>query len=90
MIFRAERESHVRFAGFDILKFFCSFLIVCIHCPFPGEAGQWFTALTRIAVPIFFMISGYYFNDMQSKRRTPDQIKKILSLVIAANCFYLV
>ena len=62
---------------------------MCIHCPLPGEVGQWFTALTRIAVPIFFMISGYYFDDMQTKKRTSKQVKKIFVLLIATNCFYL-
>lgn len=53
--------------GIDILKCLCAFLVVCIHAPFPGIIGEYFIALARIAVPTFFMISGYFFED-QMKR----------------------
>lgn len=57
--YKFERQD-----AFDILKAVCAFLIVCIHIPFPGAAGAYFTALTRIAVPIFFMITGYFYSDV--------------------------
>lgn len=44
----------------DNLKAICTFLIICIHVPFPGEIGAYFITLTRIAVPIFFMITGFF------------------------------
>lgn len=48
----------------DILKAICAFLIVCIHVPHSGRAGAYFTALTRVAVPIFcdygILLFGYY------------------------------
>lgn len=78
-----------RFVGFDILKFICAFLVVCIHTPFPGDAAAYFTALTRIAVPIFFMITGYYYCEMLESGKVAGQIKKILLLVIEANSLYL-
>ena len=84
-----EKGERNRFAGFDILKFLCAFLIVCIHCPFPGEAGAYFTSLTRIAVPIFLMITGYYYCDTVERGKTVMQIKKILVLVIEANLIFL-
>lgn len=44
----------MRRAGYvDILKALCAFLVVCIHAPFPGIVGDYFTALSRVAVPIF-------------------------------------
>lgn len=45
----------------DNLKAICTFLIVCIHVPFPGEIGAYFITLTRIAVPIFFYDNGIFF-----------------------------
>lgn len=63
------QEKAERFVGMDILKFLCAFLIVCIHRPFVGTAGAYFTALTRIAVPIFFMITGYYYEDLEKTTR---------------------
>lgn len=83
-------EKFVRFSGFDILKFLCAFLVVCIHCPFPGIVGQYFTALARIAVPIFFMITGFFYLDIVNKHRQGQQIKKIFIYFALANFFYLV
>lgn len=62
-----------RFNGFDILKFIYAFFAVCIHTPFPGVAGEYFTALARIAVPIFFMITDFYFSDVLTKRKCATQ-----------------
>ena len=68
----------------DFLKAICAFLIICIHAPFPGEVGSYFTALARIAVPIFFMISGFFYN----KEKLVGQIKKITILFISSNLLY--
>lgn len=73
----------------DILKAICAFYIVCIHVPFPGIAGEYFTPLTRIAVSIFFMITGYFYSDVVNKHGEIRQIRKILKLVIEANIIYL-
>ena len=62
----------------DILKAICAFYIVCIHVPFPGIVGEYLTQLTRIAVPIFFMITGYFYADIVNKRGVIRQIKKII------------
>ena len=48
--------------GVDILKFLCAFLVVMIHAPIPG-VSQYTTPIARIAVPIFFMITGYYYSN---------------------------
>ena len=71
------------------MKAICAFLIVCIHVPFPGTLGAYFTTLTRIAVPIFFMITGYFYSDVVKRGGEYSQIKKILRLVIEANLIYL-
>lgn len=84
-----DTESR-RFIGFDILKFLCAFLIVCIHCPFPGVAGEYFTALTRIAVPIFFMITGFFYKDVAERKNEKKQLVKILRLLIISNLIYLI
>lgn len=74
-----------RYEGFDILKFICAFLVICIHCPFPKTVGEYFTALSRVAVPIFFMITGYFYRGI-SKRK----LKKIFLLAVGANILYLI
>ncbi|WP_207666211.1 acyltransferase family protein, partial [Enterocloster lavalensis] len=88
---RAEqsRAEQSRADNIDILKAICAFLIVCIHVPFPGMFGSYFTTLTRIAVPIFFMITGYFYVDVVKRGRENSQIKKLLKLAIEANILYL-
>ena len=88
---RAEqsRSEQSRADNIDILKATCAFLIVCIHVPFPGVIGEYFTALTRIAVPVFFMITGYFYFDVEEKNGETRQIKKIFKLVLEANVLYL-
>ena len=71
------------------MKAICAFLIVCIHVPFPGRVGAYFTALTRIAVPVFFMITGYFYSDTVARHKEKQQIKKIFYLVIKANVLFL-
>jgi surface polysaccharide O-acyltransferase-like enzyme len=74
--------------GIDILKSISAFLVVCIHAPFPGTAGAYFTALSRIAVPVFFMITGFFYTGTveQGGRKST---KKIGKLIINANIFFL-
>ena len=74
-----------RLNSLDKLKTLASFLIVCIHAPFPGLFGEYFTALTRIAVPIFFMISGFFYEHTKAKK----QIVKIMRLFVYSNILYL-
>jgi len=76
--------------GLDLLKAICAFLIICIHSPFPGVMGEVFTPLTRIAVPIFFMISGYYYSHIKEYKKEKKQIVKILKLFFSANILYFI
>ena len=44
----------------NVWKGIAAFFIVWIHCRFPGKAGELVEGLARFAVPLFFMISGYF------------------------------
>lgn len=44
----------------DTLKFICAIFVVFIHTPQPEIWEIYITPLIRCAVPIFFMISGYF------------------------------
>lgn len=79
----------LRADNFDILKAICAFLVVCIHAPFPGVFGECVTTLARIAVPVFFMITGYFYSDVVKRAGEIQQIKKVLTLAIKANFIYL-
>lgn len=74
--------------GLDFLKLICAFLVVCIHIPFPETINKFFSPLTRIAVPIFFMITGYYYSSILECGKVKNQINKIFKLFIIANIIY--
>ncbi len=74
--------------GLDVLKFFLCFLIICIHVPFPGKLGTFVVIFSRIAVPIFFMISGYFYENTSSVERLKRQIYKIVKLCLSSSFVY--
>ncbi len=58
----------------DLFKIFLCLLVISIH--FAGEAYWWFPVY-RLAVPMFFMISGYY----NYHKNTEIQIKKSTTFI---------
>lgn len=71
----------------EILKLLSSYMIVFIHVPFYGRMGIALNCLARFAVPLFFLISGYF------AYQTPlDKIKKrtlnCLTLLIFSSSLY--
>ncbi len=79
-----------RVYGLDILKTICSFLVVIIHINFPGLVGYYAIAIARIAVPVFFMITGYFYVITEAKCRQLDEIRKIFLLAITSTVLYLI
>ena len=74
-----------------ILKAVCAFFIICIHCSFIGR--NIFLPIIKIAVPCFFIISGYFLVDNQGSiiiSRVKKQCKKLLVLILASNSVYFV
>lgn len=86
-----------RIMGIDILRCVAAFLVVAIHFsghPQISSINDWIshicTAEARIAVPIFFMITGYFYPYLIDSKRLPYQLKKLLFLAIGATFFYIV
>lgn len=73
----------------ELLKLFASYMVVFIHVLFYGEFGEIIDALARFAVPLFFLVSGFF-----SYKITPEKIKKrikhIASLLIFSTVLYTV
>ena len=65
---RYERNN-----GLDALKFMAAFMVVCIHIQFPGEVGGYLTTLARVSVPIFFMITGYFYQNIVDNKKIKRQ-----------------
>lgn len=53
-----DHNSKVQIDSLDLTKFLLSIMVVAIHTEF---LGQWRFPITRIAVPIFFLISSYFY-----------------------------
>ena len=73
-----------RLTSLDILKAVACFLVVCIHAPFPDTWGRYWQALSRIAVPLFFFISGYFYKKESFWRR----FLRLLALYLSSNLLY--
>lgn len=83
-------ETSERYQAIDVLKIIAAFLIVCIHAPLHSQFGEYFTSITRIAVPLFFMITGFFYIDVKNRNSRKRQIVKIFKLLIISNIIYLV
>lgn len=55
----------------DALKGFACLAVVILHCPFPTKLGSVLSIYTRFAVPLFFLVSGYFckFDFTQKDRK---------------------
>lgn len=65
----------------------CMF-IVFIHCDFPGQLGEIVNTIARFAVPIFFMVSGY-FNYSASKEKLKSRVLKLIKIFIISSILYI-
>jgi len=78
----------------DLLRFICAFFVVVIHIPFPGNVFHGFVfPLTRMVVPFFFMVSGYFLADENAermKRRLNKQLRHIVWLFAGSMLVYFI
>lgn len=82
--------NNVRWNSIDCLKGIACIAVVLIHFNFPGDLGIWVKSFCRFAVPVFLMISGFFFlsNGEMNDEKTVNKIRHILSLLIASALFY--
>lgn len=76
-----------RLQNLDNIKFLAAFLVICIHVNFQ-EGGIIIKSIARIAVPLFILISGYFFPILSKENKSFKFLKKIIILTISANIFY--
>lgn len=78
----------------DILKISLAFMVVGLHAGFLSDItslGNYLTVngLFRIAVPIFFIINGFYFYQTVIKENTIQWFKRVLYLYVFWMLFYI-
>lgn len=83
-----NKPSIVRCTGIDLLRLICAFLVICIHCSFKWQ--NYVLPLARTAVPVFFMISGYFYSSGKNGGQQFRQIKKVLKLIVLSALIYIV
>ena len=83
-----DEKTDGRVYGLDILKAICAFGIVLIHTNFRGNFRYYAIAIARIAVPVFFMITGYFYTYSEQKKRQLVSIKKIFVLSMISTVIY--
>lgn len=76
-------HPNMRQSSFDVLKCISAFLVVMIH-----YGPYWINPISRIAVPLFFMITGYYFVTFSEISKFRKHIKKIVIMAVGASLFY--
>lgn len=85
-----QASSHIH--SIDAMRIVMAFLVVVIHLPFDGKAGNVFITYGKTAVPFFLVVCGYFLYREDGKemmKRLIKQTKRILIFFVAANVFYL-
>lgn len=89
-------KSTQRDYAIDTLKCIGAFLVVVLHYGYVisddaiGRASFAINAMTRLAVPMFFMITGFYFMLTYRRGRVKHQVKRLLCLTGFAVLLYAV
>lgn len=84
----------MRIQSFDTFKAIAALMIVSMHCRFPGD--DFWNALCRVAVPYFFMVSGYFVYHKENSnllKRCEKNMKKLLvmnlTLIVVFGIYYI-
>lgn len=74
-----------RYGNVDILKAICAYLVIIIHFEFPFKF-LYAEAVARVAVPMFFVISGFFCKG--EGREIRRKIKHLLLLFVVSEVIY--
>ena len=72
-----------RNTSLDVIKGIAAIFVVFIHVQFAGVAGEYIAKIGSFAVPLFFMVSGY-FSHQASKEKLLRSVKNTVILIIVA------
>ena len=72
----------------EVLKLGASYMVIFIHVLFSGTAGLVVDALARFAVPLFFLISGFFSYGI-SAEKIKKRIAHIVSFIVFASAFHI-
>lgn len=80
-----EGVNNKKYVTLELVKLFAAYMVVFIHVPFLGDAGNVVDALARFAVPLFFLISGFFSYEIpiEKIKKRAKHILKITALTTA-------
>ena len=78
-----------RVSSIDFIKGIASLLIVCVHCANEDAFDSVIHLAGRLAVPLFFIITGYFLPTMIGSGRLGKHIRKVARILLAGTVFYL-
>lgn len=82
--------NHKEVNSIYLLKAISAFLVICVHCNFIFK--EYIDPITRLGVPFFLIISGFFIYDKNSvkrKGRYQHQLIKIAKITIASSILYI-
>lgn len=79
----------------NTLKFFAIFAVLCLHSGFLafGRLGYGVDLVSRFAIPVFFLISGFYSmyqDENYALEKYKTRIIRLIYLIIISNAIYIV
>ena len=80
-----------RIHSIDVMRIVMAFLVVAIHLPFMGKAGDVFVTFGKTAVPFFLVVCGYFLfreDNAEMMKRLIKQTKRMFIFYVLANVFY--
>lgn len=89
---KAPGNTSGRIHSIDVMRIVMAFLVVTIHIPFFGKAGEVFITYGKTAVPFFLVVCGYFLyrdDTAQMMKRLLKQTKRMFILFVGANVFYM-
>lgn len=86
-----EYSPSSRIHSIDVMRIVMAFLVVTIHWPFMGKAGDVFVTFGKTAVPFFLVVCGYFLfreDNAEMMKRLIKQTKRMFIFYVLANVFY--
>lgn len=86
-----EYAPSSRIHSIDVMRIVMAFLVVTIHWPFMGKAGDVFVTFGKTAVPFFLVVCGYFLfreDNAEMMKRLIKQTKRMSIFYVLANVFY--
>ena len=78
----------MRNSTLDVYKIIACFLVIFIHSHVVCTGDVYWVAIARMAVPVFFMISGYYYSSIIQMGKERHYFNKIVRLTLTFTILY--